>query len=102
MSTGDRNALNVLGEHNKDTLVGPTNRVTMVAVSGHLRGFPSLSFPDKGRATICNRSRMNSDELAEAMAALQARSSQPTPALLRTIGAAVYRANKTKEGGYSC
>ena len=102
MSTGDRNALNVLGEHDKDALVGLTNRVIMAAVSGYLRRFPSLSFSDKGRATICNRSRVTADELAEAMAALQVHSGQPIPTLLRTIGATDYRANKTKEGGCLC
>ena len=102
MSTSDRNALNVLGEHYKDTMVGQTNPVKMEALCDYLRGLPSLDFSEKEHATVCNHLQVTADELAEAMAALQARSSQPTPALLRTIGAAVYRTNKTKEGGCSC
>ena len=47
MSTGDRNALNVLGEHLKDTPIGATNRVRLAALRGYLRGLPSLVFSDK-------------------------------------------------------
>jgi hypothetical protein len=99
MSTGDRNALDVLGEHDKDTIVGPTNRVIMEALSGCLRRLIGLKFLYKGRATIYNRFLVTADELAEAMAALQVRPGQPTPALLHIIGAAVYRANKPTKGG---
>ena len=50
MSTGDRNALNLLGEQAKDTTPAATNRVRLAALRGYLRGLPSLDFSDKGRA----------------------------------------------------
>lgn len=98
MSTGDRNALNVLGEHDKATTDGPR----MAALSGYLRGLPSLDLTAKGRANICARFKVNADELAEAVAAQQARLGRPTPALLRTIGAAVGHTKKAKGGAGLC
>ena len=102
MSTGDRNALNVLGEHDKATTAGHTNRVRMAALSGYLRGLPSLDFTAKGRANICARFKVSADELTAAVAALQARPGRPTTALLRTIGAAVSRTQKAKGGVRQC
>ena len=51
MSTSDRNALNVLGEHYKDTMVGQTNPVKMEALCDYLRGLPSLDFSEKALAS---------------------------------------------------
>ena len=102
MSTGDRKALNVLGEHYKATTVGPTNRVRMAALNGYLRGLPSLDFTAKRRTNICARFKVSADELAAAVAALQARPGRPTTALLRTIGAAVGCAQKAKGGARPC
>ena len=73
MSTGDRNALNVLGEHLKDTTPAAHNRVRLAALRGYLRGLPSLDFSNKGRANICARFGLNEDELSAAVAAMQAR-----------------------------
>lgn len=102
MSTGDRNALNVLGEHDKATTAGPTNRVRQAALSGYLRGLPSFDFTAKGRTNICARFKVSADELAAAVAALQARPGRPTTALLRTIGAAVGYTKKAKGGARPC
>lgn len=104
MSTGDRNALNVLGEHHKATTTGATNRVRLAALRGYLRGLPSLDFTAKGLANICARHRVSPDELAAAVAELQARPGRPTPELLRTIGTAVGDTHRapTKEGTRLC
>ena len=85
MSTGDRNALNLLGEQAKDTTPTATNRVRLAALRGYLRGLPSLDFSDKGRANVCARFGLNEGELSAAVAALQARPGRPTAALLRKI-----------------
>lgn len=99
MSTGDRNALNVLGKHLKDTTPGATNRVRLAALRGYLRGLPSLDFSNKGRANVCARFGLNEDELNAAVAAMQARPGRPTAALLRTIGAAVAASHRTNATG---
>ena len=99
MSTGDRNALNVLGEHGKDTMPAATNRVRLAALRGYLRGLPSLDFSNKGRANICARFGLSEDELNAAVAALQARPARPTAALLRTIGAAVVASHRINATG---
>lgn len=80
MSTGDRNALNLLGQQAKDTTPGATNRVRLAALRGYLRGLPSLDFSDRGRVHICARFGLNGDELSAAIADMQV---QPG----RTIGA---------------
>ena len=99
MSTGDRNALNVLREHNKDNAPAATNRVRLAALRGYLRGLPSLDFSNKGRATICARFGLREDELSAAIAAMPARPGRPT-ALLHTIGAAVAAPHRiTATGG---
>ncbi|WP_426060625.1 hypothetical protein [Hymenobacter sp. B1770] len=98
MSTGDRNALNLLGEQAKDNTPNATNRVRLAALRGYLRGLPSLNFSEKGRANICARFMLSEAELGAAIATLEARPSRPAAALLRTIGAAVaasHRANAT-------
>ena len=95
MSTGDRNALNVLGEHLKDTPIAATNRVRLAA----LRGLPSLAFSDKGCANICARFRLSEADLSAAVVAVQARPGRPTAALLRTIGAAVAASHHTNATG---
>ena len=99
MSTGDRNALNLLGEQAKDTTPTATNRVRLAALRGYLRGLPSLDFSNKGRANVCARFGLNEDELNAAVAALQARPGRPTAALLRTIGAAVAASHHTTATG---
>ena len=99
MSTGDRNALNLLGEQAKDTAPAATNRVRLAALRGYLRGLPSLDFSDKGRANVCARFGLNEDELNAAVAALQARPGRPTAALLHTIGAAVAASHRTNATG---
>ena len=99
MSTGDRNALNVLGEHNKDNAPAATNRVRLAALRGYLRGMPSLDFSNKGRATVCARFRLREDELSAAIAAISARPGRPTPALLHAIGATVAAAHRINATG---
>ena len=99
MSTGDRNALNVLGEHLKDTPIGATNRVRLAALRGYLRGLPSLEFSDKGCANICARFRLSEADLSAAVVAVQACPGRPTVALLRTIGAAVAASHRTNATG---
>ena len=99
MSTGDRNALNLLGEQAKDTTPAAHNRVRLAALRGYLRGLPSLDFSGKGRANVCARFGLNEDELSAAVAALQARPGRPTAALLRTIGAAVAASHRTNATG---
>lgn len=99
MSTGDRNALNLPGQQVKDTPTRATNQVRMAALRGYLRGLSSLDFTEKGRANVCARHHVNSDELAAAVAALQARPSRPTPELLHAIGRALVPVRKAKEEG---
>ena len=99
MSTGDRNALNVLGEHLKDTPIGATNRVRLAALRSYLRGLPSLVFSDKGFANICARFRPSEADLSAAVVAVQARPGRPTAALLHTIGAAVAASHRTNATG---
>ena len=99
MSTGDRNALNVLGEHNKDNARAATNRVRLAALRGYLRGLPSLDFSNKGRATVCARFGLREDELSAAIVAMSARPGRPTRALLHTIGAAVAASHRTNATG---
>ena len=99
MSTGDRNALNVLGEHLKDTTPGATNRVRLAALRGYLRGLPSLDFSDKGRAHVCARFGLSEEELSAAVAAMRSRPGRPTATLLRTIGAAVAASHRTNATG---
>ena len=99
MSTGDRNALNVLREHNKGNDPAATNRVRLAALRGYLRGLPSLDFSNKGRANVCSRFRLKDDELSAAIAAISARSGRPTAALLHTIGSAVATSHRTKATG---
>ena len=99
MSTGDRNALNVLGKHLKDTTPGATNRVRLAALCSYLRGLPSLDFSDKGRANVCARFGLSEAELSTAVVAIQARPGRPTATLLRTIGAAVAASHRTNATG---
>ena len=102
MSTGDRNALNLPGQQAKGTPTGATNQVRMAALRGYLRGLPSLDFTDKGRANVCTRHHVSPDELAAAIAMLQARPSRATPELLRIIGRAVRPARNAKGGVGRC
>ena len=99
MSTGDRNALNVLEEHLKDTTPAATNRVRLAALRGYLRGLPNLVFSDKGCANICARFKLSEADLSVAVVAVQARPGRPTAALLRTIGAAVAASHRTNATG---
>ena len=99
MSTGDHNALNLLGQQAKDTTPAATNRVRLAALRGYLRGLPSLDFSNKGRANVCARFGLNEDELSAAIAAMQARPGRPTATLLRTIGAAVAASHRINATG---
>ena len=99
MSTNDRNTLRLPGEQAKDTAAAAARQAALLA---YLRGLPSLAFSDKGRALVCRRFGVGADELTAAVAALQARPGRPTPALLRTIGAAVAGPNKAKGGARLC
>ena len=99
MSTGDRNALNVLGEHNKDNTPAATNRVRLAALRGYLRGLPSLDFSNKGRVTVCARFGLREDELSAAVAAMQTRPGRLAAALLPTIGAAVAASHRINATG---
>ena len=104
MSTGDRNALNLPGQQAKDTATDVTNWVRLAALRGYLCKLPSLDFSDKGHANVCARFRLSQTELSDAVLALQARSSRPTSALLRPIGAAANGSHdqQVKGGAAQC
>jgi hypothetical protein len=100
MSTDDRNALNVLGEHDKATATGDSN---LARLTKYLRGLPSLNFSDKGRATICQRFGIEPEGLDTAIAATQQRhSNAPALELLRVIGRAIGHSHKTQRGAKLC
>ena len=104
MRTGDRNALNLPVQQAKDTATDATNRVRLSALRGYLRKLPSLDFSDKGHANLCARFGLSEAELSAAVSSLQARSSKPTSALLRSIGAAANGSHgqQVKEGAAQC
>lgn len=98
MNTGSRKALNVLGEHDKATTTGATDRARLGKLRDYLRGLHSLDFTEKGRANVCRRFYVSDDELSTAISALQSpRPNTPTPALLHTIGAAIGHHTTGKE-----
>ncbi len=99
MSTGDRNALSLLGEQAKGTTSAAPPQARLRAF---LRGLPSLAFSDKGRATICQRFGVSDDELTAAVAALQTRPGRPTRELLRIVGTAVGHGHHATGGAGQC
>ena len=75
----------------------PTKSGRRGSLATYLAGLPSLDFSEKGRANICRRLSVSADELAAAVATVQGpRPSQPTPELLRIIGAAVAPATERR------
>jgi hypothetical protein len=95
MSTGDRNALSMLGEQAKDSASSASAQSRLLT---YLYGLPSLAFTDKGRTHICQRFGAQASDLDAAVATLEARPGQPTHALLRIIATAV---GHQAEGGAS-
>jgi hypothetical protein len=102
MRANGLHTLNLLGGQAKDKKIDAINRVRIAALSGYLRGLPSLDFSAKGRATICARFKVNADELAEAVTAQQSHSGRFTPALKRTTGANAPHIGKAKGGAGLC
>lgn len=100
MRANDQNTLHLLGEQAKVTTTGVTNRARLARLHDYLRGLPYNDFTEKGRANICQRFGVSADELAAAVAVMQSpRPGQPTPELLRLIGAAVAPATKHRAEG---
>lgn len=102
--TNDLSTLNGPGGPAKDTTTGATDRARLSKLREHLRGLLGtawgLDFTDKGRANLCRRFSVSPDELATAVARLQApRPGAPSPELLRTIGAAVGHQTRPNGGG---
>jgi hypothetical protein len=99
MSTGDRNTISLLEQQAKITTLDALPQVQLLA---YLRGLPTLTFSDEDSARICQQFSVSADELNAIVTVLAARSGQPTPELLRVIGAAVRHGHKANGGAAKC